>query len=113
MHYPLPFLEPMLMSMRTQEREQKLHFDEHWERELRDAIDQTPIELRLEIGRCPLPVKNFLHMKPGDLLPLTLSEEDPATLWVEQYPLFLASPGQQQGMLAAEILEPIHIGGNT
>jgi len=113
LHYPLPFLEPMLMAMRTHEREQKLSFDEQWEKDLRNAIDQTPIELRLEIGRCHLQVRSFLHMKSGDLLPMTLSEHDPATLWADQYPLFLASPGQQQGMLAAEILEAIHIGGNT
>lgn len=113
LHYPLPFLEPMLMAMRTQEREQKTMVDVKWESELRDAIDQTPVELRLEIGRCRFHVREFLKMKPGDTLPLILPEQEPAKLWADQYQLFLAKPGQQHGMLAAEILEPIPTGGQT
>ena len=113
LHYPLPFLEPMLMTMRKQAREKTGTFDDDWGKELHDAIDQTPLELRLELGRCRLHVKNFLHMKPGDFLPLALSEQEPAKLWVENLPLFSARPGQQQGMLAAEILEATHTGGNA
>jgi len=113
LHYPLPFLEPMLMTMRKQARDKSGSFDEEWGKELKESIDQAPLELRLELGRCRLQVRNFLHMKPGDLLPLTLSEQEPAKLWVENIPLFTASPGQQEGMLAAEILESIHIGGNV
>jgi len=111
LHYPLPFLEPMLMDMRKQVREQIGSFDEQWGKDLHDAINQTPIELRLELGRCHLQVRDFLHMKSGDLLPLVLSEQESAKLWAEQIPLFLASPGQRQGMLAAEILEVINVGG--
>jgi len=102
----------MLMTMRKQAREKTGTFDDEWGRELHEAIDQTPLELRLELGRCRLQVRNFLHIKPGDFLPLTLSEQEPSKLWIENFPLFTANPGQQQGMLAAEILEQIHIGGN-
>lgn len=113
LHYPLPFLEPMLMAMRRQAREKSEALDDEWGKELKESIDQTPLELRLELGRCRIHVRSFLHIKPGDFLPLSLSEQEPAKLWVENIPLFTASPGQQEGMLAAEILEPISIGGNV
>jgi len=113
LHYPIPFLEPMLMDMRKQVREQTGTYDEQWVKDLRNAIEQTPLELRLELARCRLRVRDFLHMKPGDFLPLSLSEQEPAKVWVEGFPLFLANPGQQQGMLAAEITEDIFNGGNT
>jgi len=113
LHYPLPFLEPMLMTMRKQARDNTGTFDDEWGRELKDAINQAPIEMRLELGRCRTTVSKFLRMKPGDMLPMMLSEQEPAQLWVENLPLFTASPGQQQGMLAAEIIDQIHIGGNT
>ncbi len=113
LHYPLPFLEPMLMDMRRQAREQATDPDDGWGKELRTAIDQTPMELRLELGRCLLPIRDFLRLSPGDFLPMTLPEQEPSKIWIEQFPMFLASPGRQQGVLAAEILTTIKSGGNT
>ncbi len=112
LHYPLPFLEPMLMDMRKQAREQTSDPDDEWSIELREAIDQTPMELRLELGRCQLHIGDFMRMKPGDYLPLALSPQDPVRVWIEQVPMFQARPGQRQGVLAAEILARIEPGGN-
>jgi len=109
LHYPFSFLEPMLVTMRSQAREQGGSVDEEWNNQLRNTILHTPVELRLEVGRCRIRVQDFLHFKTGDVLPLTLPEHEPAKVWIDKYPSFLASPGQQHGMLAAEILEPIKL----
>ncbi len=106
-HYPLPFLEPMLEAMRTQERVKPRKVDQQWTRELRLAIDQVPLQIRLEMGHCHMYVKDFMYMKPGDMLPLTVPEDEPATVWIESIPAFYARPGAQKGMLAAEILDPV------
>jgi len=113
LHYPLPFLEPMLMSMRVQAREQSASTDTNWNRTLLSAVDHFPLTLRLELGRCHLLVRDFLQLKPDDLLPMILPEDETSTVWVEKHQMFYALPGQQQGMLAAEILDPINIGGKT
>lgn len=113
LHYPLPFLEPMLMSMRVQARDQIASTDAEWSRILLSAIDQIPLTLRLELGRCHLLVRDFLQLKPDDLLPMILPEDEKSAVWVEKHQMFYALPGQQQGMLAAEILDPINIGEKT
>ena len=109
LHYPFSFLEPMLVTMRSQAREQTSSVDEEWNNQLKSTILHTPVEMKLEVGRCKIRVQDFLHFKKGDFLPMTLPESEPAKVWIDKYPSFLASPGQQHGMLAAEILDTIKL----
>lgn len=113
-HYPLSFLEPMLEAMRTSHERGKTQFvDEQWERDLHLALNQSPLQLRVELGRCRMRVEDFIHLEPGDMLPLIMAEDEPATLCIEEHPAFDAQAGQHQGMLAVELLEPIKTGGDT
>ena len=107
--YPFSFLEPMLITMRSQAREQTGSIDEEWNSELKSSILHTPVELRLELGRCNIRVQDFLNFKIGDFLPITIPEREPAKLWIDQHQSYLAIPGQQDGMLAAEILDTIKL----
>jgi len=50
-------------------------------------------------------------MKPGDFLPLSTRANDPCSLWIDEIPLFQARPGEKDGHLAAEIIEPAQPGG--
>ena len=95
--------------MRSQAREQGSSIDEEWNRQLKSAMLHTPFEMRLELGRCKIRIQDFLHFKVGDFLPMTLPEHEPAKLWIDKYPSYLASPGQQHGMLAAEIIDTIKL----
>ena len=105
--YPFSFLEPMLISMRSQTREAAESIDEEWNSDLRRSIVNSPIELRLELDRCKIRVQDFLNYKIGDFLPIVLPEREPATFWIDKYKSYHATPGQQDGMLAAEILDTI------
>lgn len=110
LHYPLPFLEPMLETMRMQDRVKSQTVDQEWEQALQASIDGVPLNLRLEMERCHMLVRDFLHLKLGDFLPLKVPEDEPITVWAESQPMFLAHPGQHQGMLAAEIIGPANGG---
>jgi len=110
LHYPLPFLEPMLEIMRMQDRVKSQTVDQEWEQALQASIDGVPLNLRLEMERCRMLVRDFLHLKLGDFLPLKMPEDEPITVWAESQPMFLAQPGQHQGMLAAEIIGPANGG---
>jgi len=50
-------------------------------------------------------------MEPGDLLPLSKSEQDPAVLWAGSMPMFKVMAGSQDGKLAFEIINEINNGG--
>lgn len=108
--YPFSFLEPMLITMRSQAREPTASLDEEWSSQLKSSILHSPIELRLELGRCNIRVQDFLNFKTDDFLPITLPEKEPAKLWIDNHPSYFAMPGQQDGMLAVEILDIIKHG---
>jgi len=112
-HYPRAVLEPLLEQMRGAANEKQPIVDQEWQQHLNEAIDAMPLTVRLEMGSCRLDFGRFLALKAGDLLPLNKREGDPATLWIEGIPMFQAVPGQQNGMLAAEIVQKNASGGRS
>jgi len=109
-HYPLPFLEPMLELLRVELSDDPTESDSEWTNSLMQRIAQTPADVCFELGRCRIDIGAFLALKPGDLLPLHTRSTDPCALWVEDIRMFQARAGEQNGTLAAEIIQPVHPG---
>ncbi|MDQ6993377.1 MAG: flagellar motor switch protein FliM [Mariprofundus sp.] len=110
-YYPRPFLEPILETLRVTVSDEAGDTDMEWTNHLVDSIAQTSASVRFELTRCQINIGDFLHMKPGDFLPINARPNDPCSLWVDEIHLFYAKPGEQAGVLAAEIIEPAPIGG--
>ncbi len=108
-HYPRAFLEPMMETLRAAVSEEPVAEDEEWNAQMEESLRSVPVEVQLNLGRCTMTIGQFLALKVGDYIPCTIQESDPATLCVERMPLFYARPGEQNGMLAAELLEAIDI----
>jgi len=112
-HYPRPFLEPMIELLRVAISDEPSESDSEWTHALTTRIAQTPVDVRFELGRCHIEIGTFLTLKPGDAIPLKTRTSDPCSLWVEDIPMFQARPGEKDGVLAAEIIETIHPGGSS
>jgi len=112
LHYPRTFLEPMLDNLRSTMSDEPTAVDSDWEQRLQDSLNDVPITMRLEMGQCKMNVGQFLNLSPGDYLPLKISESEPSTLWVDRIPMFQATAGSQDGMLAAELIKKIHGGAS-
>lgn len=110
-HYPRPFLEPMLESLRVTVSDEPTETDTEWTDALMERISSTRAPLRFELDRCQINIGTFLSLKPGDFLPIKARANDPCSLWIEDIPIFKAKPGEADGSLAAELIEPIHSGG--
>ncbi|MBL4759242.1 MAG: FliM/FliN family flagellar motor switch protein [Mariprofundaceae bacterium] len=110
-HYPLPFLEPMLEMLRVALSDETTGNDSEWTNDLMQRIAQTSADVCFEMGRCHIDIGTFLALKPGEFLPIKIRPNDPCSLWVENIPMFQARAGEREGILAAEIIEPIHHGG--
>jgi len=111
-HYPLPFLDPILEILRVAVSDEPTSTDNEWSDLLMQRISQTSANVCFELGRCQIDIGTFLALKPGEFLPLTTRPNDPCSLWVENIPMFQARAGDKEGILAAEILDPIqHDGG--
>jgi len=109
--YPRTFLEPLLGKLRANAQETPTSLDEEWNKELRNCLQEAPLELRLELGSVSMNVRDFLSLKTGDHLPIFKRETDTVTLWVESEPMFEAMAGQNDGVLAAEIIQTRLNGG--
>jgi len=110
-HYPRPFLEPMLELLRVTLSDEPTETDTEWSDSLMHCISQTPANVCFELGRCQIDIGAFLALKAGDFLPLKTRSTDPCSLWIEDIPMFQARAGEKDGVLAAEIIKPIHPGG--
>ncbi|TLS66709.1 flagellar motor switch protein FliM [Mariprofundus erugo] len=110
-YYPRPFLEPLMDILRVTVSDDTVENDDEWTGNLLDRLSLTQASLRLELGRCQINIGSFLAMKPGDFLPLSTRTTDPCSLWIEDIPLFEARPGEKNGVLAAEIIQPVQHGG--
>ena len=110
-HYPRQFLEPMLETLHVAISDEPSDSDSEWRDSLVDRIAMTPASVCFELGRCQIDIETFLNLKPGDALPLSVRANEACALSVEGIPMFLARPGEQQGALAAEIIEAIQSGG--
>jgi len=110
-HYPRPFLEPVLELLRATVSDEPKETDNAWTNSLMECISNTPADLRFELGHCQMDIGSFLKLQPGDMLPFKTRTQTPCSLWIEDTPLFQARPGEQGGTLAAEIIEPIQPGG--
>jgi len=109
-HYPMPFLEPVLELLRVALSDEPTSGDSEWSDQLMNRISQTPADVCFEMGRCNIDVGTFLALKPGEFLPLITRASDPCSLWVENVPMFQARAGDREGILAAEIIAPIQQG---
>jgi len=109
-HYPRSFLEPMLDTLRVTVSDEPTETDTEWTDTLMEAISATRAPVRFELDRCQINIGTFLALKPGDFLPIKARTNDPCSLWIGEIPIFKARPGEADGSLAAEILEPIQPG---
>jgi len=112
-HYPRPFLEPMLESLRVTVSDEPTETDSEWSDTLLESLSQTSANVRFQLDSCQVDIGTFLELKPGDSLPMKHRQDKLCTLWIEDTCMFMARPGEQDGMLAAEIIEPVKSGGES
>jgi flagellar motor switch protein FliM len=110
-HYPRTFLEPILDNLRSTVNDDAVAVDAEWEAEMNQALDGVPLSMRVVLGRCTMDIARFLKLSPGDLLPLSKGEHEPAVLWIGSRPMFDVMAGSQDGKLAIEIMNETRNGG--
>ena len=109
--YPRAFLEPILDNLRSTVSDDAMAVDEEWEAEMGRAMESVPLSIRVELGTCTMDIGKFLKLSPGDLLPLSKGEQEPAVLWIGAMPMFDVMAGSQDGKLAIEIMNDSNHGG--
>lgn len=97
----MPLLSnPYIMDSRRK-RGQKDQKSEHVEPHLM----QMPVQVEVELGSTEISVQELLNLDVGDMLILRQTIRDPALVYVDRAPAFLASIGKKNRMYAVQILK--------
>ncbi|KPY33067.1 MULTISPECIES: flagellar motor switch protein FliM [Pseudomonas syringae group] len=79
--------------------------DERWVNALKEDVLDVNVPLSTTIAQRQLPLRDILHMRPGDVIPVELSES--LVLRANGVPSFKVKLGSHKGKMALQVIEPI------
>ena len=79
--------------------------DERWVNALKEDVLDVNVPLTTTIAQRQLPLRDILHMRPGDVIPVELS--DSLVLRANGVPSFKVKLGSHKGKMALQVIEPI------
>ncbi|MDU8500590.1 flagellar motor switch protein FliM [Pseudomonas syringae] len=79
--------------------------DERWVNALKEDVLDVNVPLTTTIAQRQLPLRDILHMRPGDVIPVELSES--LVLRANGVPSFKVKLGSHKGKMALQVIEPI------
>ncbi len=105
--YPCSLIEPLLRNARPHAPSTPAaHPLPKAEREEYERTVRTvSVEMRAELGRAALPIRDLARLQPGDVIPLQQRVQAPIRIFVDQHCRFRAAPGKSGRRRALRILE--------
>ncbi|KPB19393.1 flagellar motor switch protein FliM [Pseudomonas amygdali] len=79
--------------------------DERWINALKEDVLDVNVPLTTTIAQRQLPLRDILHMRPGDVIPVELSES--LVMHANGVPSFKVKLGSHKGKMALQVIEPI------
>ncbi|WP_183134130.1 FliM/FliN family flagellar motor switch protein, partial [Pseudomonas savastanoi] len=79
--------------------------DERWINALKEDVLDVNVPLTTTIAQRQLPLRDILHMRPGDVIPVELSES--LVMRANGVPSFKVKLGSHKGKMALQVIEPI------
>ncbi|KGS13008.1 MULTISPECIES: flagellar motor switch protein FliM [Pseudomonas syringae group] len=79
--------------------------DERWVNALKEDVLDVNVPLTTTIAQRQLPLRDILHMRPGDVIPVELS--DSLVMRANGVPSFKVKLGSHKGKMALQVIEPI------
>ncbi|MEX5567397.1 flagellar motor switch protein FliM [Pseudomonas syringae] len=79
--------------------------DERWVNALKEDVLDVNVPLTTTIAQRQLPLRDILHMRPGDVIPVELG--DSLVLRANGVPSFKVKLGSHKGKMALQVIEPI------
>ncbi|RMO36516.1 flagellar motor switch protein FliM [Pseudomonas savastanoi] len=79
--------------------------DERWINALKEDVLDVNVPLTTTIAPRQLPLRDILHMRPGDVIPVELSES--LVMRANGVPSFKVKLGSHKGKMALQVIEPI------
>ncbi len=103
LHLTMPYamIEPIRVLLDAGVQSDRADQDERWIRSLRTEVLDAEVELTGLLTEVQLTLREFMHLRPGDILPINSAEH--TTIFIEDIPVFGARYGQARGQAALNI----------
>jgi flagellar motor switch protein FliM len=101
---PYAMLEPIRERLQAGFQSEQMEVDKIWCERFKKGLIDSSVELSVELGATMLPMRDVLHMKKGDVIPLDQFITEPLSLAVEGVPKFSCHPGTYKGNQAVRII---------
>jgi flagellar motor switch protein FliM len=107
---PYIMLEPILIELSTERFFKRAKEGQHEQGQVNQiikALEPTALDIKVEIGKVELSVKEVLGLEPGDIIPLTTRINDLFEVFLGEDPIprFLARPGTMGRHKGIEIMD--------
>jgi flagellar motor switch protein FliM len=107
LHVTMPYsmLEPIREMLDAGVQSDRTDTDERWMVALREEIRSTEVELESGLTEVELTLRDIMHMKPGDIIPIEMPEL--VTLRAEGIPVFRGTLGVANDNMAIKIVKQV------
>ena len=99
--FPYSMLEPIRDLLYSTMQSDQLSTDKRWIGTLRRQLQGAEVEIVAQLGYGQVSLREILHLKPGDVIPITIPPRVEAV--VDNVPLMECTYGQQNGQYALRI----------
>ncbi|MDX9943407.1 MAG: flagellar motor switch protein FliM [Azonexus sp.] len=99
--FPYSMLEPIRDLLYSTMQSDQLSTDKRWIGTLRRQLQGAEVEIVAQLGHGQVSLREILHLKPGDVIPITIPPRVEAV--VDNVPLMECTYGQQNGQYALRI----------
>lgn len=100
---PYSTIEPIIGKLKAGFQSDQLEVDLAWVRRLRERLAKAEVEVRVELGEAKVASRDFVALKPGDVIPLETDISDELLVTVGGVPKFMGHPGVVRGNKALKI----------
>jgi flagellar motor switch protein FliM len=105
---PYAILEPIRSQLQAGYQPSSLEIDRRWLERLISKLKECPVEIKCEIGRAKITLRELLSFKKGDIIKLNSSpNEESAVAFVQGVPKYIGIPGtfgESKAMLVTKVL---------
>ena len=101
---PYAMLEPIRERLQAGFQSEQMEVDKVWAERFKKSLVDSSVEMTVELGSTTLPMREVLHMKKGDVIPLDQYATEPLRLAVEGVPKFTCYPGTYKGSQAVRVI---------
>jgi flagellar motor switch protein FliM len=104
---PYSTIEPIIGKLKAGFQSDQLEVDLAWIRRLRERMAMAEVEVKVKLGETGITTRQFLEMKPGDVLALDTDVSDELSVYAGGVQKFKGYPGVVRGNKAIRISQVV------